>query len=110
MTGHLSGEITAGLELFQEGGHEKGGEEQDGGPEQNIWGVGSMMATRCPNKLPMQADTVLQRDTQGKKGQTLWCARSHTHTVGERLINATSFSVFAKVPKRLSALGDKRVS
>lgn len=76
-TGHLSGEITAGLELFQEGGHEKGGEEQDGGPEQNIWGVGSMMATRCPNKLPVQADTVLQRDTQGKKGQTLWCARSH---------------------------------
>lgn len=69
-TGHLSGEITAGLELFQEGGHEKGGEEQDGGPEQNIRGVGSMMATRCPDKLPVQADTLLQRHAGEKRSDT----------------------------------------
>lgn len=64
---HLGGEVTAGLELFQKGRHEKGGEEQDGGPEENIRGVGAAVATRRPDKLPVQADTLLQRYMGEKK-------------------------------------------
>lgn len=59
--GYLSGEITTGLELFEEGRHEEGGEEQDGWPEENIWGVGTMVAARRPHKLSMQTDTLLWR-------------------------------------------------
>lgn len=56
---YLSGEITTSLELFEEGRHEEGGEEQDGRPEKNIWGVGAMVATCRPNKVSMQTDTLL---------------------------------------------------
>lgn len=67
-----------------------------------------MMATCCSDKLPVQADTLLQRHTGEKRSNTLVCLL--THTGGERLIDASSFSVFAKVLKRLSALGAARVS
>lgn len=30
---YLCGEISTGFELFEEGGHEEGGEEEDSGPE-----------------------------------------------------------------------------
>lgn len=65
-----------------------------------------MMAASCPDKLPVQADTLLQRHTGGKRTDTTMCVLAGTQS----LIDAASFSVFAKVLKRLSALGDKRVS
>lgn len=73
----------AGFELFQEGRHEKGGEEQDGGPEQDIRGVGSMMTTRRPDKLTVQADTLLQKYTGGKKRGQDFGVSACTHR-GER--------------------------
>lgn len=59
MVDYLGWEITTCLELFEEGRQEEGGEEQDGGPEENIWGVGAMVATCRPNKVSLQTDALL---------------------------------------------------
>lgn len=56
---YLGGEITTSLELFEEGRQEEGREEQDGRPEENIWGIGAMVATCCPNKVALHTDTLL---------------------------------------------------
>lgn len=42
---YLGGEITTCFELFEERTHEESGEEQNGRPEENIWGEGPMGAT-----------------------------------------------------------------
>ena len=47
--------------MFEECRHEEGREKQDGRPEENIWGVGAMMATCRPNKVSLQIDTLLYR-------------------------------------------------
>ena len=57
---HLGGEVATGLELLEEGGHEKGGEEQDGGPEEHVGGIGPVVAARRPHELALHADTLLQ--------------------------------------------------
>lgn len=62
---YLSGEIATCFELFEEGRHEEGWEEQDSGPEKNIGGVGAVVATCRPDKVSMQADTLLLRITEG---------------------------------------------
>ena len=59
MLDYLGGEITTSLELFEKGRHEEGWEEQNGGPEENIRGVGAMVTTRRPNKMALQTDTLL---------------------------------------------------
>lgn len=61
---YLCGEISTGFELFEEGGHEEGGEEEDRGPEENVWSVWTVVATRRPNKLSMQVYTLLLRITE----------------------------------------------
>lgn len=61
MVSYLSGKIATSLELFEEGRHEEGWEEQDGRPEENVWGVGAMMATCRPNEVALQTDALLQR-------------------------------------------------
>lgn len=61
---YLCWEISTGLELFEEGGHEEGGEEENSGPEENVWSVWTVVATRRPNKLSMQVDTLLLRITE----------------------------------------------
>ncbi len=38
---NLGGEVSLGLELFEEGGEEEGGEEEDDGPEEDIGDVGA---------------------------------------------------------------------
>lgn len=70
---YLCGEISTGFELFEEGGHEEGGEEEDSGPEENVWGVWTVVATRRPDKLSMQVYTLLLRmNTEGVLAKRKW--------------------------------------
>ncbi len=48
---HLGGEVSHGLELFEEGGEEEGGEEEDDGPEEDVGDVGAIMATGRADEL-----------------------------------------------------------
>lgn len=61
---YLCWEISTGLELFEEGGHEEGGEKEDSGPEENVWSVWTVVATRRPDELSMQVDTLLLKTTE----------------------------------------------
>lgn len=45
--------------MFEEGRHEEGGEEQDGGPEKNIGGEGAVVTTRCPDEVALEANALL---------------------------------------------------
>lgn len=48
----LGGEVSLGLELFEEGGEEEGGEEEDDGPEEDIGDVGAIVAAGRADELP----------------------------------------------------------
>lgn len=67
------------------------------------------MTTRRPDKLTVQADTLLQKYTGGeKKGvKTLVCPLTRTVVKGSMI--RFNVLVLAEVLKRLAALGDKRV-
>lgn len=56
---YLCGEVATGLELLKEAGQGEGGEEENDGPEENIGGVGSMVSTRRPQKLPLEVQALL---------------------------------------------------
>lgn len=56
---HLGGEVSLRLELFQEGGQEESGEEENDGPEENIWDVGPVVATGRTQEFPLQLGTHL---------------------------------------------------
>lgn len=47
----LCGEVSLGLELFEEGGEEEGGEEEDDGPEEDVGDVGAVRAAGRTDKL-----------------------------------------------------------
>lgn len=51
---HPCWKISAGLELFEEGGQEESGKKQDRRPEEHIRCVGTMVTAGCPNKVPMK--------------------------------------------------------
>lgn len=69
-----------------------------------------MMTTRRPDKLSVQADTLLQKHRREKKGSRLVCVRCPlSHTVGKGSTIRFNVLVFAEVFKRLDALRDKRV-
>lgn len=51
---YLSGEVTAGLELLQEGRHEDGGEEEDDAPEEHVWDEGAVGAAGAPFEVSVQ--------------------------------------------------------
>lgn len=61
LTDYLGGKVATSLEFLEEGRHEESREEQDGGPEENVWGVGAMVAARRTYKLAMQTDALLWR-------------------------------------------------
>lgn len=66
------------------------------------------MTTRRPDKLTMQADTLLQKYTGGKiKGSRLVCVHCPLTRLKDSIIRF-NVSVLAEVLKRLGALGDKR--
>lgn len=67
------------------------------------------MTTRRPDKLTMQADTLLQKYTGGeKKGSRLVCVHCPLTRLKGSIIQF-NVSVLAEVLKRLGALGDKRL-
>jgi len=47
----LGGEVSLGLELFEEGREEEGGEEEDDGPEEDVGDVGTAVAAGRADKL-----------------------------------------------------------
>jgi len=54
---HLGGEVSHGLELFEEGGQEEGGEEEDDGPEEDVGDEGTFEAAgRNPGSPPEGPD------------------------------------------------------
>lgn len=48
---HPGGEISLGLELFEEGGEEEGGEEEDDGPEEDVGDEGAVMVAGRADEL-----------------------------------------------------------
>lgn len=58
-TSHLGGKVSLRLELFKEGGQEESGEEENDGPEENIWDVGPVMATCRTQEFPLKLGTHL---------------------------------------------------
>lgn len=62
-TSHPGGEVSLRLELLEERGQEEGGEEENNGPEENVWNVGPMVAAAWTHKLPMKHVTHLQKKT-----------------------------------------------
>lgn len=58
-TSHLGGKVSLRLELFKEGGQEESGEEENDGPEENIWDVGPVMATCRSQEFPLKLGTHL---------------------------------------------------
>lgn len=48
---YLGGEVSLGLELFEEGGEEEGGEEEDDGPEEDVGDVGPVVAAGRADEL-----------------------------------------------------------
>lgn len=50
---HLGGEVSFGLELFEEGGQKEGSEEQNDRPEEDIWDEGTIIAAGQANELPV---------------------------------------------------------
>lgn len=60
--GHLSGEVSVSLKLLEERWQKEGCEEEDNGPKQNIWDVGSMVTTSWPHKIPMEQFTHLKNN------------------------------------------------
>lgn len=57
---HHCGEVSLCFELLEEGAQEEGGEEEDDGPEENIWDVGPVVTARCTHILPMELFTHLE--------------------------------------------------
>ena len=66
----LGGEVAAGLELFEEGGHGHGGEEQDHGPEEHVWDVGAVRAAGTALEMTPEHLALLQR--QGRQAGEPW--------------------------------------
>lgn len=67
---YLRGEVIGELELFEEGRHEDGREEENDTPEENIGDVGSMRTTGTAHKLPLLFNAVLQRQAEGRAIQS----------------------------------------
>lgn len=59
----LGGEVAASFELLEEGRHGDGGEEQDDGPEENVWDVRAVMAACTALELAPELHTALQHKT-----------------------------------------------
>lgn len=72
MRSHLGGEVSLCLELLQEGGQEEGGEEKDDGPEENVWDVGSVMATGGALELPTELPTHLEEQSERRNARLNW--------------------------------------
>lgn len=84
----LGGEVSLGLELFEERGEEESGEEEDDGPEEDVWDEGSFFTASRPNKLSLQVPTSLQTRTGGLQaavppaatgGRWLWTSEPYRH-------------------------------
>lgn len=48
---HPGGEVSLGLELFEEGGEEEGGEEEDDGPEEDVRDEGAVVVAGRADEL-----------------------------------------------------------
>lgn len=70
---HLGGEVSLCLELLEEGGQQEGGEEEDDGPEENIWDVGSHMATGGALEFP--TETLAHLEKQDRQRDFNWIFR-----------------------------------
>lgn len=69
---HLGGKVSLRLELFQEGGQEESSEEENDGPEENIWDVGPVVATCRTQELPLKLGTHLEEQEHQVSGQHRW--------------------------------------
>lgn len=56
-------EVTAGFKLLQQTRQDKGGEEEDAAPEEDIGRVGAIVSTGRSVELPMQGATFLEKQS-----------------------------------------------
>lgn len=56
-------EVTAGFKLLQQARQDKGGEEEDAAPEEDIRRVGAIASTGRSLKLSMQVPTFLEKQS-----------------------------------------------
>lgn len=68
---HLGGKVSLRLELFKEGGQEESGEEENDGPEENIWDVGPVVATCRTQEFPLQLGTHLEKQEHQVSAQRI---------------------------------------
>lgn len=63
-------EVTAGFKLLQQTRQDKGGEEEDAAPEEDIGCVGAVVSTGRSLELPMQRATFLEKQSIRTQGKT----------------------------------------
>lgn len=60
-------EVTAGFKFLQQTGQDKGGEEEDAAPEEDVGRVGAVVSTGRSMELPVQGATFLEKQSMGTR-------------------------------------------